>query len=344
MTAPRFPDPLRALVAALLVGTLAPAPAHAADVHVGVKAGVDAWEKGDFKGAVGKWRPLALRGDADAQFNLGQAYKLGRGVTADLVQAEDWFRRAAGQGHLQAEDNLGLVMFTVGKREAAMPHIIKSAGRGEPRAQYLLGTAHFNGDLAPRDPVRAYALIKRSSDAGLVMASSRLVELDTLISLEDRQAGIALAQKMEHDEAQARIAALGPVSAAPAASPASAAPVVTAAPASAPRPAKPMVAATPKPVRAPVAAAPAPTLPASRPAASAPWRAQMGAFGQEAGARTAWSRLSASIPAARSVQPIYDAGPGVVRLQAGFATRADADAFCRTVSAKGQACFVAQKR
>src|SRR3546814_3466846 len=68
-------------------------------------------------------------------FNLGQAYKLGRGVPADLAQAESWYRRAAKQGHLQAEDNLGLVLFTAGRRQEAMPYIEASAARGEPRAQ-----------------------------------------------------------------------------------------------------------------------------------------------------------------------------------------------------------------
>ncbi len=47
-----------------------------------VKAGVDAWQRGDFTGAVAEWRPLADKGDADAQYNLGQAYKMGRGVPA----------------------------------------------------------------------------------------------------------------------------------------------------------------------------------------------------------------------------------------------------------------------
>ena len=53
-----------------------------------VKAGVDAWQAGDYRTAVDEWRPLAIAGDADAQFNLGQAYKLGRGVPADLAQAQ----------------------------------------------------------------------------------------------------------------------------------------------------------------------------------------------------------------------------------------------------------------
>ncbi len=123
----------------------------AAPAHADVKDGVDAWQRGDYQDAVALWRPDALAGDPDAQFNLGQAYKLGRGVPADLAQAEGWYRRAAKQGHLQAEDNLGLVLFTANRRDEAMPYITRSAERGEPRAQYVLGTALFNGDLAPQD-------------------------------------------------------------------------------------------------------------------------------------------------------------------------------------------------
>ena len=173
-----------------------------------VKAGVEAWQAGDYPKAVAEWRPLAVSGDADAQFNLGQAYKLGRGVPADLVQAEDWYRRAARQGHLQAEDNLGLILFTANKRDEAMPYIKASADRGEPRAQYVLGTAMFNGDYAGKDWARAYALTKRASDAGLGIASARLAQLDSLIPLDQRQAGLALIPAMEKDEARARLAAV----------------------------------------------------------------------------------------------------------------------------------------
>jgi len=88
------------LGAAATVAALGAVPA-AADV----KAGVDAWSRGDYATAIDQWRPLAIAGDADAQFNLAQAYKLGRGVTLDPALAESWFRKAALQGHVQAQDN-----------------------------------------------------------------------------------------------------------------------------------------------------------------------------------------------------------------------------------------------
>lgn len=180
-----------------------------------VKDGVDAWQAGDYQKAVAEWRPLAVAGDPDAQFNLGQAYKLGRGVAADIVQAESWYRRAAKQGHLQAADNLGLILFTANKRDEAMPFINASATRGEPRAQYVLGTAMFNGDFAGQDWPRAYALTKRASDAGLEIASARLAQLDRLIPLEQRQKGLAMLPQMEKDEARARLAAVNAVAPAP---------------------------------------------------------------------------------------------------------------------------------
>ena len=213
--------------AALLAFPLALASMLAAPALADVKQGVDAWQAGNYQAAVAEWRPLAIAGDADAQFNLGQAYKLGRGVPTDLNQAEAWYRRAAKQGHLQAEDNLGLVLFTANRRQEAMPFITRSAARGEPRAQYVLGTAHFNGDLAAEDWPRAYALTKRASDAGLAIASARLVQLDNLIPLEQRQRGLAMLPDIERGEQQARLAAVS-AAAPPAPKPAPASAIKTA--------------------------------------------------------------------------------------------------------------------
>lgn len=226
----------------------------AAPAHADVKDGVDAWQAGNYQAAVAEWRPLALAGDADAQFNLGQAYKLGRGVPTDLVQAEDWYRRAAKQGHLQAEDNLGLVLFTANRRDEAMPYINRSAERGEPRAQYVLGTALFNGDLAGQDWPRAYALTKRASDAGLGIASARLAQLDSLIPLDQRQRGLAMLPAIERGEQQARLAAVN-AAAPPLPRPAPASPLKTA---SLP-PSAPGTSYTPPPVIATPAPPPSPS-------------------------------------------------------------------------------------
>ncbi len=286
----------------LIAATMATAPAHA-----DVKDGVDAWQRGDYQGAVAEWRPAALAGDADAQFNLGQAYKLGRGVPADLKQAEDWYRRAAKQGHLQAEDNLGLVLFTANRRDEAMPFITRSAERGEPRAQYVLGTAHFNGDLATRDLARAYALTKRASDAGLGIASARLAQLDSLIPLEQRQRGLAMLPEIEKNEARARLAAVTAATP-PAAKPAAASPIKTASlPASAPG-----TSYTPPPV----IVAPSPANPAARAATIAAVEATAAADAAKGKPGTTYAPPPASEkqpPAAVKPKPPVNNAPIAVR-------------------------------
>ena len=60
----------------LFAAVLLASPAFAADspaqgANKGVKAGIDAWQRGDDAAAVAIWRPLANKGDADALFNLG---------------------------------------------------------------------------------------------------------------------------------------------------------------------------------------------------------------------------------------------------------------------------------
>jgi len=54
-------------------------------------------------------RANANAGDARAQFNLGYAYYLGRGVPQDDAQAVTWYRQAAEQGHAIAQYNLGVM-------------------------------------------------------------------------------------------------------------------------------------------------------------------------------------------------------------------------------------------
>lgn len=308
-----------------------------------VKDGVDAWQAGDFQKAVAEWRPLALAGDADAQFNMGQAYKLGRGVSADLAQAAEWYRRAAKQGHLQAEDNLGLLLFTQDRRVEAMPMIQRSAARGEPRAQYVLGTAMFNGELVTKDWPRAYALTKSASDAGLAVAAARLAQLDQLIPLDQRQIGLALLPQMEKEAAQMRLAAIG---AAPLAdpAPAAAAPPVQTAAATVPVPATsrstPPVKTDAKPAKPPATAKPAPT----RVAATGPWRAQLGAFAVDGNAKSLWRKLAGQYAAVAARSPSYVKVGTVTRLHAaGFASRSDAEAFCAPLRRGGHACLVVDR-
>jgi cell division septation protein DedD len=310
--------------AALLV---APAIAQQAPEDP-VKAGVDAWEKGDFKAAVDRWRVPATQGNPDAQFNLGQAYKLGRGVPADLNQAEAWYRKAALQGHPQAQDNYGLALFQNGKRAEAVEWLQRSSSRGEPRTQFVLGTMYFNGDGVERDWVRAYALIVRSSQSGLPQASAALAQMDKYISLSDRQQGLTLAR--QYEEAANRPAStdyasnIPPPQAQTRSQVASAQPVrqgpVPPRPRPTPTPA-PRATPTPSPVEVAVAKPPV--------VRDGGWRVQLGAFGDPNNARKLWSQVGGRFPGR---QVYYVKSGSLTRVLVGpFATRGEASGACGAV-------------
>lgn len=70
-----------------------------------------AYKKGDYQTAYRIFKPLAERGDAEAQKNLGTMYAVGQGVPKDNAEALKWYRRAADQGHIGAQLNLGIIYF-----------------------------------------------------------------------------------------------------------------------------------------------------------------------------------------------------------------------------------------
>ena len=179
---------LGAIVAMVAMGAPAPAPAQS------VKSGIEAWQRADYPAAVGIWRPLAEGGDADAAFNLGQAYRLGRGVPTNLAAAQTWFERAARKGHLDAQTTLGLLLFDSGNRMGGLRWLKAAAEKGEPRALLIYGTALFNGDGVTQDHVLAYAYISRSAAKGLAPAKSTLAEMDQILPLDIRQKGVAIAR------------------------------------------------------------------------------------------------------------------------------------------------------
>src|SRR6478672_9229687 len=174
----------------VLVFALASAPLSAQSV----KAGIDAWQRADYAAAVSIWRPLAERGDADAQFNLGQAYRLGRGVTINLAAAKTWFERAAASGHLDAQTTLGLLLFQNGDQAQGLKWLKQAAEKGEPRALLVYGTALYNGDAVTQDRMLGYAYVNRAASLGLAPAKETLAQLDSLMPPADRQRAIAMAQ------------------------------------------------------------------------------------------------------------------------------------------------------
>ena len=298
------------LLAALAASAAVAAPGSATK---SVRDGIAAWQRSDYATAVAIWRPLAEKGDSDAAFNLGQAYRLGRGVTVNLAQAKTWLEKAARAGHLDAQTTLGLLLFDSGSRDAAMTWLKKAAERGEPRAMLVYGTALFNGDGVPRDQLMAYAFVSRAAAQGLEPAKTTLDQMDKTLPVDLRRRAVEIALQNAAEKP------------APGTKPAAASKPKAKVAAKTP----PQKAAPPKP------AAPAP----ATVAASGSWRIQLGAFSKRSAAEALYGQLRGSAPVAGHA-PLYVPVGSVTRLQVGgFASREAAASACARLSAKGHACF-----
>lgn len=280
----------------LITGLLLASPLVGGPALADTKDGVDAWERGDYKIAVDQWRTAAAKGDPDAMFNLGQAYKLGRGVPVDTWKAQDYYRQAAEKGHDVAADNYGLALFQNGKPREAIPYLEKASDRGDARAQYILGTMLFNGIDIKKDWVRAYALLTRSNRSGLPQAKNALTQMDQHIPAEERRKGVAMADRMTTPPPAPPVAVAskdgGTTSGVrPTDLPPS---KVAEKPAKAPPP----VAVAAKPVAKPVDRPAPPPVAATPPAvvSGGSWRVQLGAFGNGDNARKLGLQMASKFP------------------------------------------------
>jgi TPR repeat protein len=134
--------------------------AVASPVWADFQTGYDAYQRADFATALREWKPLAERGDVDAQKYLGNIYRKGLGGAKDYAEAVKWWRKAADQGDAVAQYVLG-IMYANGKGVAqdyaeAVKSYRKAAVQGHARAQYSLGAMYANGFGVAKDYAEAY--------------------------------------------------------------------------------------------------------------------------------------------------------------------------------------------
>ena len=307
------------MIAKYLVAAAAAALFAAPLAAQSVKAGIEAWQHADYAAAVAIWRPLAESGDPDAAFNLGQAYRLGRGVPLNLGSAQSWFLRAAQTGHVDAQTTLGLLLFQNGDQAEGLKWLKAAAVQGEPRALLVYGTALYNGDGVTQDRVLGYAYVSRAAAAGLAPAKDTLSQLDELMPVADRAKAIAMSRAIPNGS---------PVSARPSKP-------MTVAEADPPKPATAKSAA-PKPAPKPKPTEPKKPKPVATSPVGGDWRIQLGAFSQRGSAEAMYQRVSGKAALAGR-RPSYVVAGNVIRLQVGpFISRAAAQGACRSL---GVACF-----
>ena len=157
---------------------------------------MDAYNRGDFTTAMQQLPPAAEKGDAQAQFLLGEMYAsaqgtaqnlpeamkrlhlsadqgnadaeallgflyaAGQGTPQDFAQSLNWSRKAAEQGNADGETNLGsLYANGNGVRQdfnEALGWFEKAAQQHNALAELHLGTLYENGLAVQQDNVQAY--------------------------------------------------------------------------------------------------------------------------------------------------------------------------------------------
>ncbi len=100
-------------------------------------------------------------GDPTAQVSVGESYAAGNGVTRDLNQAAEWYRKAADKNDIAGELHLAALYRDGGKgfardMEQAAAWYRKAAEQGDVGAQATLGLLYSLGQGVVKNDVEAY--------------------------------------------------------------------------------------------------------------------------------------------------------------------------------------------
>ena len=122
----------------------------------------------DYADAVKWYRSAAEQGCAEAQFNLGNCYEFGKGVTNDDTEAAKWYRKAAEQNNAQAQYYLGNCYRNgkgVAKNEVeAVQWFRKAAEQNHAGAQCNLGACYAMGVGVAKDAVEAVKWYRKAAE------------------------------------------------------------------------------------------------------------------------------------------------------------------------------------
>jgi uncharacterized protein len=173
------------LLLILVLGLVSPAIAAELDEAIA------ATRRGDYATALRRLTPLAEKGDARAQFDIGFMHAYGWGVQRSPTEAIAWYRKAADQGLQVAQHFMGVACLNgEGVRpdgaEAAR-WFARAAAQGFAQAQFMLGLMTLDGRGVPKDPVQGYALIVMAGQGG-VRSAARVVQKLALTEAQREQA------------------------------------------------------------------------------------------------------------------------------------------------------------
>lgn len=125
---------------------------------------------------------LAKKGNAEAQFKVGEMYESGRGVQKNMNEAMKWINKAAAQGNKAAGYNLlykDLEKNGVTKENKPRLLDLQNAARGgDGYAQYYVGLMHSNGVGVRKNSNEALDWLGKASLVGITAAEAEIARVN----------------------------------------------------------------------------------------------------------------------------------------------------------------------
>lgn len=123
-----------------------------------------------------RWlRSAADQNHAGAQFRLGQIYRDGKGVTRSDSEAMKWFRLASGWGVVEAKQELDVLLNR--QLENSRKRFLAAAKKGNPGAQYAVGSMYETGTGGARNVDAAVNWYRRAAQQNHIKAQFHLGEM-----------------------------------------------------------------------------------------------------------------------------------------------------------------------
>ncbi|MBU0498662.1 MAG: SEL1-like repeat protein [Gammaproteobacteria bacterium] len=180
-------QPFRYILSLIALSLCLWSPVHAEGAAVDPDAGTmqeghQAYASGDFKKSLELWKPLAEKGNVQAQFYLSTLYSNGEGVEQDIFSALSWLTSSAQAGYAPAQFNLGNRYYhgrwVEQDRLRAAQWWRKAAEQGVPQAAYNLGSLYYHGQGLKQNRDEATRWYRKAAEAGSEEATKVLAKLE----------------------------------------------------------------------------------------------------------------------------------------------------------------------
>lgn len=132
--------------------------------------GMEALKSKDYSSAYDYFRKAAEQGHADAQNQVGEFYYEGKQVSQNAETAFQWYYAAALNGSIKGAGNLGYCFATgtgtVQNYQKAVEWLTKAAEGGDADAMVNLGVRYLTGQGVTKDERKAYQLMVTAGSNG----------------------------------------------------------------------------------------------------------------------------------------------------------------------------------